>query len=134
MKRVRAVMIDAAIARAKSASTVARFDIRRRSLHQLFGFLPETLDERVRSAGLQERGKLGPPRRKLADRAGEIDVDDFPAPTRIAHQIIERDRLAVRLQQLRAHDPPGRARLADRLDFEAFSGVTIEAAGVGRNR
>ena len=82
--------------------------------------MPKTVDQGIRAAGLKNRPKLGPPRGKLAYGACKINVDDAPAFTRAAHQIIERYRLSGRREQLGVDDPPGIAR------FDGYSGERFE--------
>src|SRR3990172_12909214 len=94
--------------------------------------LVEGADQPLRAAGLQHRAEFRAPVGKLADRAVEIDVDDPPVVARLAHQIAERDRLAVRLNDLRLDDLVAIFLIERLQDEELLSGETVEAAGIGR--
>src|SRR5215469_8728470 len=97
-----------------------------RAVHLPVGLPAKAFDQRRGSAAFEDRPELGAPRRKLADRAGEINVDGLPVLAGPAHQVIERDRVAARRNELGADDAARAAFLCRRLDLEALARVAVE--------
>src|SRR6185437_17015111 len=94
-------------------------------------FAVEGGDQAVDAVILDDCAEFGAAGRDLADRAVEIDVGDHPAVAAAAHHVIDRDRLAVGLDDL-ALDPdtPGVGLLAGH--FQLLPGIAVEAVGVDR--
>src|SRR5260370_12366806 len=91
---------------------------------QRVGLGVERLDQPGDALGAQDRGEFRAPRRHLADRPVEIDIGDLPDPAIVAHQIVEVDRLAVRLDDLARDDgAAGRWLLAG--DLEPLARIAV---------
>ena len=68
---------------------------------------------------------------QFADRPVEIDVGDLPDAAIVAHQVVDVDRLAVRLDDLAGDDrAAGRWALAGNL--QPLAGIVVEAFGIDR--
>jgi len=92
-------------------------------------------DEPIGAAALQDRDEFRAPRRQLGNRAAEIDVDGLPgAGSVLPHQVIERHRFAIRLDDPAADDHAIRAGGRLGVDLKALAAEIIEPVGVNRDR
>ena len=89
---------------------------------QRLGLFLEDGDQAARALLAQDAAEFRAPRRQLADRAAEKDVDDAPLVLFLAQQIVELNRLAIRLDELGFDDDViARRRRGFRIDLEILA-------------